>query len=158
MTHGFGLARTVLIGVLFLFSSCMVLAQVSRTGATLEGTVRDSSGAVVPHATLKISNDLTNQARFATTDQQGFFRATQLSIGTYDVYLTQRGFAPYQRKGITLSLGETTELPIALSPPSAAEQVTVTAQTSGMDTSQTSVVSSIDQERIEELPVHPKLS
>jgi hypothetical protein len=134
----------------------MVVAQVSRTGAALEGTVRDNSGAVVPHATLKISNALTNQARFITTDQQGFFRATQLSIGTYDLFVTQRGFAPYHRKNVTLSLGETTELQITLALPSAAEQVTVTAQTSGMDTSQTSVVSSIDQERIEELPVRTR--
>ena len=142
--------------ILFLLTVCRTDAQVSKTGAALEGTVRDNSGAVVAHATLKISNDLTNQARFVTTDQQGFFRATQLPVSTYDIHLIQQGFAPYQRKHIVLILGQTTEIQITLSPPSATEQVTVTAQMSGLDTSQTSVVSSIDQERIEELPVRTR--
>ena len=154
MKNGFG--NFLAFALLSSLALCVADAQVSKTGATLEGTVRDSSGAVVTHATLKISNDLTNQARFITTDQQGFFRATQLSVGTYDIHLVHQGFAPYQRSKIALSLGQTTELQITLSPPSAAVQVTVTAQTSGLDTSQTSVVSSVDQERIEELPVRTR--
>lgn len=154
MKIGFG--NLLALAILSSLTLCVADAQVSKTGATLEGTVRDSSGAVVSDATLKISNDLTNQTRFITTDQQGFFRATQLSVGTYDIHVVQQGFAPYQRSNIALSLGQTTELKITLSPPSAAEQVTVTAQTSGFDTSQTSVVSSVDQERIEELPVRTR--
>jgi hypothetical protein len=55
-----------------------------------------------------------------------------------------------------LSLGQTVHLDIVLSPASASEKITVSAQPSAIDTSQTSVVSSVDQERIEELPVRSR--
>ena len=131
-------------------------AQVSIVGAEIQGTVRDSSGAVIPGATVTITNVHTNQRRLVATDQQGSFHATQLVVGAYDVRLTQKGFAPYERNNVTLNLGQTTQLEIRLSPLSTAEQVTVTAQPPGLDTSQTSMVSSIDQERIEELPVRTR--
>lgn len=131
-------------------------AQVSKVGGTIEGTVSDSSGAVVPRATLTILNAQTNQTRLATTDEQGFFRASQLAVGSYEVRLDQAGFAPYLRTDITLSLGQTLHLDVVLSPASATQQVRVSAQVSGLDTSQTSVVASVDQERIEELPVRTR--
>jgi hypothetical protein len=131
-------------------------AQSSKVGATLQGTVTDSSGAVIPNATLTISNLLTNQARSVTTDEGGSFRASQLAVGTYEVRLALPGFAPYRRTDLALSLGETVRLNITLSPASASQRVTVAAQPAGLDTSQTSVVSSVDQERIEELPVRSR--
>jgi outer membrane receptor for ferrienterochelin and colicin len=91
-----------------------------------------------------------------TTDEQGFFRANQLAVGTYDMPLEHTGFAAYRSTGISLSLGQTVQLKIILSPASGAEKIVVTAQQSALDTSQTSVVSSIDQERIEELPVRSR--
>jgi len=68
----------------------------------------------------------------------------------------QAGFALYRHTGVVLSLGQTVHLDIVLSPASASEKVTVSAQPSAIDTSQTSVVSSVDQERIEELPVRSR--
>ena len=58
--------------------------------------------------------------------------------------------------GVVLSLGQTIHLDIVLAPASASAEVTVSAQPPVMDTSQTSVVSSVDQERIEELPVRSR--
>jgi outer membrane receptor for ferrienterochelin and colicin len=87
------------------------------------------------------------------TDDRGFFRVDQLAVGTYEVRLEHPHFAPYRRTGVVLSLGQNIHLEIVLSPASTSEQVTVSAQTSAIDTSQTSVVSSVDQEPIEELPV-----
>ncbi len=139
-----------------LFCAANAGAQVSKVGASLEGSVRDSSGAVIPQATITFRNTLTNQFRTVMTDDQGFFRADQLGIGTYEVRLEHPGFAPYRHTGVALSLGQTAHLDIVLVPASASEQVTVSAQPSAIDTSQTSVLSSVDQERIEELPVRSR--
>jgi hypothetical protein len=128
-------------------------AQTSRTGTSLRGTVTDSSGAVIPNAKITLVNTLTNQTRTLDTDEQGFFRAEPLPVGTYELRVAQPGFAPYRHAPIQLSLGQTVYLDIVLAPASESASVTVSAQPSVMDTSQTSVVSSIDQERIEELPV-----
>ena len=131
-------------------------AQASRVGATLEGTVSDSSSALIPQATITLRNTETNQSRIATTDDQGFFRADQLAVGTYEVRLERLGFALYRHTGVVLGLGQTIRLDIILAPASASAEITVSAQPPAIDTSQTSVVSSVDQERIEELPVRSR--
>src|ERR1700731_479088 len=149
--------RHVAIGIALslalLFWAADAAAQASRVGATFEGIVRDTSGAVIPNSKVTLHNALTNQSRTVTTDQQGFFRAEQLAVGTYEVRVEQTGFAPYQQAGIGASLGQTLHLDIVLAPASASQEVTVNAQPSSLDPSQSSVVSSVDQERIEELPV-----
>ena len=144
---------TLALSFLFLLAAASAGAQSSRIGATLQGTVADSSGSVIPNAKVTLRNALTNQTRALETSEQGFFRAEQLPVGIYEVRVGQPGFAPYHHAPIQLSLGQTLYLDIVLAPASASASVTVSAQPSVMDTSQTSVVSSIDQERIEELPV-----
>src|SRR6516164_11243671 len=92
-----GRCTVVACVVSFLFFLCVpnTHAQASKVGATLEGTVSDSSGAVVPGAELTLTNTLTNQVRSVTTNDQGFFRASQLAVGTYKVGLAHPGFSPY---------------------------------------------------------------
>jgi len=152
--------RHLVSGIAFsfalLFCTANAVAQASRVGATLEGTVSDTSRAVMPQAAITLRNTLTNQSRTVTTDDQGFLRADQLPVGTYEVRLEHHGFAPYLQTGVVLSLGQTVHLDIVLSLASASEKVTVSAQPLAIDTSQTSVVSSVDQERIEELPVRSR--
>ena len=152
--------RHVIIGIAvsltLLFCAADVAAQASRVGATLEGTVRDTSGAVIPNSKIALHNPLTNQSRSFTTNEQGFFRAEQLAVGTYEVRVEQTGFAPYRQVGVVASLGQTVHLDIVLAPATASEQVTVNAQPLSLDPSQSSVVSSVDQERIEELPVRSR--
>ena len=146
-------ATTIFVSVLCLFCVPNTSAQVSRVAATLEGTVRDSSGAAVVGSKATLRNSNTGQSRSVTTDSQGFFRAEQLAVGTYEVGVEQQGFASYRQSGVLLELGQTLHLDIVLSTASAAKSVTVSAQPAVIDTSQTSFVSSVDQERIEELPV-----
>jgi hypothetical protein len=152
--------RHVAIGIAvsfaLLFCAAVAAAQASRVGASLEGIVRDKSGAVVPSSKITLLNPLTNQFRTVMTDEQGFFRVEQVPVGTYEVRVEQTGFAPYWQAGVGASLGQTVHLDIVLAPASASEQVTVNAQPSSLDPSQSSVVSSVDQERIEELPVRSR--
>jgi len=149
---------TVVAVVSFLILVCASSsgAQLSKVGATLEGTVSDSSGAVIPNATITLRSTLTNQFRAVTADDRGFFRADELPVGTYEVRLEHPGFAPYRHTGVVLTLGQSVHLDIVISPASASAEVTVNAQPLALDTSQTSVVSSVDKERIEELPVRSR--
>ena len=146
-------AIDVAVSLCFLVCVTSASAQTSRIGATIQGTVTDNSGGVIPNSNIRLRNTSTNQSRNVETNEQGFFRAGQLSVGIYEVRVEQTGFAAYQHAGIQVSLGQTVSLEVVLIPASESASVTVNAQPSVMDTSQTSVVSSIDQERIEELPV-----
>ncbi len=131
-------------------------AQASRVGAALEGTVTDTSGAVIPGAGITLRNTSTNQTRELTTNEEGFFRAEALPVGTYEVRVDHPGFASYHHTGVELALGQTVRLDVVLAPASSSEEITVSAQPPAMDTSQASVVSSVDRERIEELPVQTR--
>src|SRR5260221_5187972 len=149
-------AIEVAVSVVFLLCAANAGAQASRVGGSLEGIVSDTSGAGIPNSRVTLHNPLTNQSRTVTTDEQGFFRAEQLAVGSYEVRVDQTGFATYRQAGVGASLGQTVHLDIVLAPASASEQVTVNAQPSSLDASQSSVVSSVDQERIEELPVRSR--
>jgi hypothetical protein len=145
-------------GVSFLLLICVVAAgaQTSRIGATLQGAVTDTSGSVISNAKIIFRNTLTNQGRSIATDERGFFRAEQLTVGTYEVRVEHPGFASYRHPAVQVGLGQTVHLDITLVPAAVASEVTVNAQPSVLDPSQTSVVSAIDQERIEELPVRSR--
>jgi len=146
-------AMDVVISVCLVALVASAAAQSSRIGAIVQGTVTDNSGGVIPNSIVSLRNTLTNQSRNVETNEQGFFRADQLAVGIYELRVERTGFAPYQHAGIQVSLGQTVFIDVVLIPASESASVTVNAQPSVMDISQTSVLSSIDQERIEELPV-----
>ncbi len=140
----------------FLITSVDTRAQVSKVGAAVEGNVRDSSGAVIANAKVTLRNTETNQIRTGATDDRGAFHAGELNAGTYEVRVEYPAFAPYTLAGVGLPLGGTVHLNIVLVPASSSSEVTVNAQPSSIDPSETSVVSSVDKERIEELPVRSR--
>jgi hypothetical protein len=151
--------ETILALAIFLLAFPVCLgAQGSRVGAALEGTVRDNSGGVISGAAISVRNTSTNQVRTAATNSEGTFHAEALSVGSYEVRAEQAGFAPYRSDTFDLALGQTMHLDIVLYPASYSEKITVNAQPQTIDVSQTSVVSSVDRERIEELPVQSRNS
>jgi carboxypeptidase family protein len=101
------LAIGIAISFALLFWAADPAAQASRVRATVEGIVRDTSRAVIPSSKVTVHNPLTNQSRTVTTNEQGFFRAGELSVGTYEVRVEQTGFAPYRQAGVGASLGQT---------------------------------------------------
>jgi hypothetical protein len=139
-----------------LFGGFFANGQVSRVGATLEATVVDTSGAAISGAQVTLRNVETSQSRTMVTDERGFFRAAELGSGTYQVRLEKPGFSVYQHVGVRLSLGQTVELGIRLAPATVTEQMTVTDQPPPIDTSQTTVTTTVGNERIEELPVRSR--
>jgi hypothetical protein len=153
------------IATIVLFAATVVFlcpsntaAQGSKVAAALAGTVRDSSGAVIAGAPVVVRNLSTNQARATETDAEGSFHAEELAVGSYEVRVDQAGFAPYRRTEIDLALGQTMRLDVILVPASSTAQITVNADSGVADVSEASVVSSVDRERIEELPVRSRNS
>src|ERR1700687_4587012 len=81
-------------------------AQSSKVGATLEGSVMDSSHAVIPEAGVTLRNTSTNQIRATTTNEGGIFHADALPVGTYEVRVGHPGFASYLQTDVELTLGQ----------------------------------------------------
>src|SRR5215471_14821354 len=143
----------VLVGVMLASTAW---AQSSLVGGALEGAITDSTGARIPGATVTARDVSTHQAREVTTNGEGIFRIQELAPGTYEISVSQPGFAAYRYAGVTIQLGATSHLDFGLQSAGVSTQITVTAQPPPIDPTQTSVNSAVDKERIEELPVESR--
>src|SRR5262249_9149592 len=94
-----------------IFFECSVLAQDT---ASITGTVRDSSGAVVTGAEVKIVNSSIGVTRAATTNADGAYLAPGLPAGTYDLSVTAKGFKSYQAKGVVIQVAEKARVDVTL--------------------------------------------
>ncbi len=93
------------------------------------GSVADSSGSVLPGATVKVVNEATQAAREVVTDSEGVFRITDLLAGTYDLSVELAGFKSYAQRGIVVSANERVPLrPIVLEVGAVSEAVFVLAE------------------------------
>src|SRR5947209_314064 len=97
---------------LFLSGSPTALAQ--SIYANLSGTVTDTSGAVVAGAKVSVQNSDTNVVRLYVTNGAGYFSATQLPTGKYNVTVEARGFEKWQGSGIVLQGADEKSLTIPL--------------------------------------------
>ena len=153
---GCSVGRAFYVLLLVLIGVATSTAQTLKTSGTLEGTISDSTGGRIPGVKVSLRQVETNQTRTVSTDDQGFFRATDLVVGTYEVRIEDPGFAPYLHTGVAIGVGITAHLDVVLQAAGVTTQVTVSAQPPPIDSSQTSVTSSVDRERIEDLPVRSR--
>src|SRR2546423_1646550 len=91
------------VGVILL----ILCAATSSSGQTIfgriSGTVKDSNGSAVPNANITITNAATNLVRTATTDEDGFYTATNLPVGTYTILVVRDGFKKAQQADVVLA-------------------------------------------------------
>ncbi len=99
----------------------------SQETATIQGTVADQSGAVVPNATIAITNSSTGASRTVTTNQAGIYSAPDLPIGTYSVKVDAPGFKSYEQNGISVNVNATVRVDASLQVGQSQETVTVEA-------------------------------
>ena len=93
----------------------------------IDGTVRDASGAVVPNATVIMTNTDENLVkRTVKTDAQGQFTAPLLSVGAYSLTVTAPGFKSYKVTDIPVHVGQHAAVPVSLSIGQVSESVHVT--------------------------------
>jgi hypothetical protein len=115
-----------LLCALLLFSTT-ALGQASTT-ATLRGTIQDSSGGVLPGASVTLTNEGTKAVQTAVADDRGQYLFGALFPATYELKVELSGFKTYERKGISLSPNDTRGIDVRLDVGQQSETVTVTAQ------------------------------
>jgi iron complex outermembrane receptor protein len=102
-------------------------AQQNSTGATLAGTVLDSSGKALPNASVAAKNEASGASATATTDEVGRFSVPALPLGTYTIEVSAPGFATTQRTGQQLTAGGVENMTISLTVAPVNQTVTVEA-------------------------------
>ena len=142
-----------------LFCICLVLMLVSAAfpqveSARVVGTIRDSTQAVLPGATVSVTNTETNVTRTATTNADGDFVITELKPGTYAVTVQCLGFKKAEQPPFKLDVNQVVRINTALVIGSAEEKVEVTAAEPLIESQTSSIGQVIEEKQVHDLPLN----
>ncbi|MGH9598332.1 MAG: carboxypeptidase regulatory-like domain-containing protein [Terracidiphilus sp.] len=127
----------------------------AQSGAgSIEGTVSDPTGAVIPDASVNVVNTATNVALGTKTNRVGFYQAPGLFAGTYKVTVTAPGMETYNRT-IDLLVSQTATVNATMTAGAVTQQVTVSASAVQLtDTNNGTITSTLENARINQLPMN----
>jgi hypothetical protein len=145
------LAATSAVAGGFFLATQLLFAQ--ATGR-ISGTVTDSSGAVVPGATVTCAQVQTRETRNALTTSAGVFAFPDLPIGQYTLEVKKPGFRLQRIEQVTLVTGQTLDLLLALQVGEVSQTIDVTAETGLLQTASATVQSSVTEKQIMDLPLN----
>jgi len=135
-----------------LVGSPLVVAQGSYR-SQLRGVVSDAAGAVLPNATVTITDSGTNIATHTVTDGKGEYFFTGLRPSTYSVKAEAKGFRTSERTNVVFAVDQETTLNFTLSPARVNESIEVTTTAPLLDTESATLGTNISSEYVHELPL-----
>ncbi|MGO9319121.1 MAG: carboxypeptidase regulatory-like domain-containing protein [Terracidiphilus sp.] len=144
------------IAILFAFLSSIsapaAMAQTFR--GSIQGTITDSSGAVVPGAQVKVISPSTGLSRTMTSNDQGEYVAAELPLGTYSVTVEKKGFRTTTLTLIPVSVGSPTRADVKLATGAISEVIEVNASVPMVETASNTMGGTIEAIEAAELPVN----
>ena len=129
-------------------------AQSQANTGSIEGIVTDQTGRSVAGASVALLNTGTNFLREVTTDDEGRFRGLSLPLGSYKLTAKAPSFGTLVREGVTLAVGQSLNLTLALNVAGTQETVTVSGQASVIETSKVENSTLLDSQSIKTLPTN----
>ena len=143
-------AATVLL-LLLGFVHCAARAQSAR--GELAGNVTDSTGAVIPGATITAVNQETSGKSLAQSSSSGGYRFPDLPIGVYTVTVTAAGFGTSSNTGVQVTINSTTALSMVLKTGAVTDVVEVDASGLRLESESSDISGTISKKQIEDLPL-----
>lgn len=142
----------ILVGAIVLGSGLAAAQTVSTTAGAINGTVTDSTKAVLPGVTVTLSGSTVMGTPSTTTNENGAYRFNAVPPGEYSVKFDLPGFGTIVREGLRISVGFTATVNVELTPATVAESVTVSGQSPVVDLTSTQVATRYDTEMLASLP------
>ena len=121
-------SAVVLAVVLMLISFCGPGTLAQSGAGSISGTVQDPSGAVVSGATVTITNTATKVSQSTQSNSEGVYVFPILAVGQYSIEVSQPGFKPYKRTGLTIDVNTKLQTDISLQLGDQSQQITVQAE------------------------------
>jgi len=151
----FGSRSLAVAVVLTILLSCTAATWAQVNTATLSGTVTDPKALPFKGAKLTATNSATAASRSTVTDEGGRYNFVGLVPGKYKLSVDGGAdFAPYENNSIEVTVGESAILDIQLELKGVQQSVTVSAETSPIETTKTEVSDTVTQRRIDNLPIN----
>jgi hypothetical protein len=154
MVNGFVFNRGTFLLLACAFLAASGLAQ--TTSSSLRGTVTDPSGSAIPGATLTLSNTQTGLARSTKTAQDGVYQFLQVPPGMYTVAVTATGFKSATLNAVQLLVNTPSTADVVLQVGTQAEQITVTAEASTLNTEDATLGTAFEEQQVKELPIESR--
>ena len=139
----------MLVAALFATSSAL-----GQSTATIQGTVTDSKGAVLPNATVVVKNRNTSTERTTQTDSDGVYQVAALPVGLYSIEVRVQGFKTQVADQVTLEVAKTIVQNFQMDVGAISEQVQVSSDVPVIETATTSVGTVINQRTVQEIPLN----
>ncbi len=145
--------RRLALGLYVTALLCATTPALAQQGtAQLGGKISDAQGAVLPGVTIVISNEETGITREITSTAEGGYFASQMVPGRYRIAAKLEGFKALDRRGISLTVGQTTTLDLVMEVGGLAETLTVTGEAPLVDVTTAAVGGHISAEELSDLP------
>ena len=154
MSHLLPFARARIFLLLFPLLAAAPFSIAQLVGGSIAGDVSDPSNATVDHAKVVIHNEETGTTRNLTTGSDGTFSAPSVPVGAYSVTVTHEGFAPLKRTGISLAVGQSLHLHLALSLGDVQQEVTVADTPATVDISTLESQGLVNERQVKEMPLN----
>jgi hypothetical protein len=149
--------RVLMLAIVMIFSTCAIFAQAQVSTADLNGTVVDPNGAIVAGATVTAKSNSTGISRTVTANESGEFSIIGLPPGDYELTVEAANFKKSVISPVKLTVGQSAALEVKLELGEQSAVVNVSGETVELvETTRTSVANTIDQERIENLPINER--
>ncbi|MGH9431162.1 MAG: carboxypeptidase regulatory-like domain-containing protein [Terriglobia bacterium] len=130
--------KSFLFRLSMLLAACLISVMLfGQDTSSITGTVRDTSGAVVPGASVKLSNRAQGIERTTATDSAGSYLVPGLSAGTYTIQVTSPGFKAYALHGVVLNVAQNIRADVTLQVGQVSTEVTVQGTNVGQVQTQT---------------------
>jgi len=144
--------RTVILAIGLLGAALGIAS--AQTGGQITGEARDPSGALVPNASVTVTNTATSVARSTTTNTAGIYSFPGLTPGTYDVKVAVVGFDTIVKTNIELQVQQTARVDFTLAVGQSTQTVEVSANAALLSTENATIGTVIEQQRIIDLPLN----
>ena len=146
------MARVLASVLVFLTIATTGAAQTFRGG--INGIVTDQTGAVVPGADVKATNEATGLSYSTTSSTAGAFSFADLPLGDYTILVSESGFDTFKISGVRVSAGATYNLPVRLSLAQVEASVEVSAAAVTIETTSTTLTSVLSTRTVQDLPLN----
>ncbi len=148
--------KHVAVSVVMVVFCAAAMAQ-TVSSSQISGTVRDSSGAVVPAAHVTVTQTDTGLTRTADSGADGVFVLPSLPVGPYKLAVKKEGFSTFDQSGIVLQVGSSPTFEVTMQVGAVSQEVAVEAAAAMVETNSSGVGQVVEQQRVSDLPLNGRL-
>src|SRR6059036_616012 len=142
-------------GVSLLLLLCLIAGMsYGQGGASVQGTISDATGAVLPGASVNVKHSATGSSVELVTDERGRYLAPVLQPGEYEIQASLPGFQTVSRRGIRLAVGQNAVVDIKLEVGQVTNQIEVVADANPINLTSAALSGLVNDKQIRDLPLN----